>query len=125
MNDNRIQALKTAAKMKREKSIKKMNDAILRMQNEGLPISIGSVSTYAGVARSWIYNNPEIKAIIDINRKNDDKISRILDLRSQIDTRDKIILALKNRNKMLINRIAVLRKQIEAAYGELYKQEKR
>lgn len=40
MNDNQIQALKAAAKMKRESSIKKMNDAILKMQSEGLPIII-------------------------------------------------------------------------------------
>ncbi len=121
MNDNRIQALKTAAKMKRETSIKKMNDAISKMDSEGLSISIGSVATYAGVARSWIYNNPELKAIIESYRKNNDKINRILDLRSQLDTRDKRIASLKSRNLTLKATIKKLRQQLEVVYGELYK----
>lgn len=120
MNDNRIQALKTAAKMKRETSIKKMNDAISKMHSEGLSISICSVATYAGVARSWIYNNPELKAIIESYRKNNDKINRILDLRAQLDTRDKRILTLINKNKVLRERIKKLRHQLDVVYGQLY-----
>jgi len=120
MKSNQINALRSAAEKKRETSIKNLNEAILKMQHEGLPISIGSVATCGGVARSWIYSNPEIKAIIDINRKGADKITRILDLRSQLDTRDKKIIALKQRNKALSEKIKKLRKQLEEVYGQLY-----
>jgi predicted RNase H-like nuclease (RuvC/YqgF family) len=90
------------------------------MQENNLPINIGTVAKLAGVSRTWIYNNPDLKKKIDRCRHKDDKIQRIVDLQQSVETRDRKIAHLKHRNQQQKAIIKKLRRQLEIVYGKLY-----
>jgi hypothetical protein len=121
-SNNQIQALKNAAKNKRQSAIEKVKNTLHNMKEKNLPISIGLVAKLAGVLRSWLYNNPDLQEEINQYRHKDgDKIHRIVDLQQMIITRDKKIIFLKSRNQKLKEIVKKLRRQLEVVYGELYK----
>lgn len=121
MNNNQLRALRESAQNKSDNTRIKVDATIKKMRDEELPISIGSVASAAGISRSWLYNNPEFRMEIEKYRSNNGKIKRIVDLRSQLVTKDKIIISLKKINSKLRNDIKNLRRQLEATYGQLYR----
>lgn len=114
--NKQIQALKNAAKDKRKNALEKVKNAIQEMKENNLPINVGTVAKLAGVSRTWIYNNPDLKNKIDRQHRHEDKIKRVVDLQKLVETRDKKIAHLKYRNQQ--QKIII---QLEVVYGELYK----
>lgn len=119
--NKQIQALKTAAKNKRQQAMEKIKSTLQEMQENNLPINVGAVAKLAGVSRTWIYNNPTLKNKIERSRHKEDKIHRIIDLQRSVEARDKKIAHLKHRNQQQKTIIKKLRRQLEVVYGELYK----
>lgn len=119
--DNKIRGLQIASQAKRQDTIDKVLATIEKMKVENLPINVRAVATLAGISRTWLYKNDDLKSEIESLRQDTSKIKRVIDLRSQVETRDKIIASLKEKNltqKAIIKR---LRRQLEFVYGELYK----
>jgi len=119
--NKQIQALKTAAKNKRQQALEKVKSTLQEMQENNLPINVGTVAKLAGVSRTWIYNNPTLKNKIERFRPKEDKVHRIINLQRSVETRDRKIAHLKHRNQQQKTIIKKLRRQLEVVYGELYK----
>src|SRR5690606_5821197 len=119
--NNQIRALQLASKAKRQETIVKVRATIEKMKDENLPINVRAVANLAGISRTWLYKNDDLKSEIESLRKDTSKIKRVIDLRSQLETRDKKIASLKAKNLTLRATIKKLRRQLECVYGELYK----
>jgi len=53
--NNQIQALQMAAQTKRQQALNKVKKALVDMEENALPINIGTVAKLAGVSRTWLY----------------------------------------------------------------------
>ncbi len=122
--DNQIRALQKASQVKRQDTIDKVRATIDKMKNENIPINVRAVANLSGISRTWLYKNNDLKSEIESLRQDTSKIKRVIDLRSQLETRDMKIASLKAKNLMLKATIKKLRRQVEVVYGELYKLQK-
>ena len=122
--NNQIQALQMAAQTKRQQALNKVKKALVDMKENALPINIGTVAKLAGVSRTWLYNNTELRDEIQQHCWETGKIQRIIDLQQLVETRDRKIAHLKHRNQQQKTIIKKLRRQLEVVYGELYKTRK-
>lgn len=119
--NKKIQALKKAAKDKRENTILKVTTTLRIMKEKNLPINFESVAKLAGVSKTWLYKQKALNAEISDVRNKTGKIKRIIDLQSINKKKDAEIMLLKDKNKALKIKIKELRHQLEAIYDELYK----
>ena len=75
---NRTEQLKSIHQSKKEKSIKKVQEAITNLKNRNENITFINVALESGVARSTLYRNQEIKALIESNISNEtDEIHKL------------------------------------------------
>jgi hypothetical protein len=54
-----------AARRRAAATRKRAVSALRRMDNAGLPISFDAVTREAGVSRSWLYNQPDLRAEVE------------------------------------------------------------
>ncbi len=120
----KIQALKKASEDKHHHTLLKVTAVLKVMKEKDLPINFESVAKLAGVSKTWLYAQPEIKNEISQYRDKKGKIERVIDQQSAIDKSEKEIIVLKEKNKLLKETIKKLRQQLEIVYGELYKRDK-
>ena len=123
-SNNQILALKKASQAKRDDTQLKVTTVLRVMKEKNIPINFKSVAKLAGVSKTWLYDQPEIKNEIEMLRVKKGKIQRVIDLQSTVEQKDNEILALKTKNKALQETIKKLRQQLEIVYGELYNQSK-
>jgi len=123
-SNNQILALKKAAQDKHDDTQLKVTTVLRVMKEKNIPINFKSVAKLAGVSKTWLYDQPEIKNEIEMLRVKKGKIHRVIDLKSTIEQKDSEILVLKTKNKSLQETIKKLRQQLEIVYGELYNQPK-
>lgn len=121
MMDKRIQVLKEAAKNKGKNALSKVKSALSMMQAKNIPINFNSLAKLAGVSKTWLYSQPELKKEIEAIRGQRTKIHRVIDLQSTVQKKNNDILSLKEKNKKQEEIIKKLRRQLEVVYGELYK----
>lgn len=122
-NMNKTKGLNKAAKEKRENTILLVKSSLVKMEQESIPINFLSVYKFTGVSRSWLYQEPTIKAMI-LAAKQQDNNCFMQDQAIKIRAQQKQIDTLTKQNKHLRKRIDELSKQLEVAYGELFKQGK-
>lgn len=122
--NNKILALQKASQAKREGTLDKVRTTIQKMKDENLPINLGAVAKLAGISRTWLYKNDDLKSEIASLRQDSSKIKRVIDMRALVETRDKKIASLKEKNLTLKAVVKKLRRQLEFVYGELYKAKK-
>lgn len=65
MHRRNTQGLKTHAQQKHDQSIEQTERAIRQLIKEGRPINFSTVEEVAGVSRTWLYNQPEIRVRIE------------------------------------------------------------
>jgi len=123
-SNNQILALKKASQAKRDDTQLKVTTVLRVMKEKNIPINFKSVAKLAGVSKTWLYDQPEIKNEIEMLRVKKGTIQRVIDLKSIVEQKDNEILALKTKNKALQETIKKLRQQLEIVYGELYNQPK-
>jgi hypothetical protein len=59
------QGLKDHAQQKRDQAVEQTEKAIRQLIKEGRPINFSTVEEVAGVSRTWLYNQPEIRDRIE------------------------------------------------------------
>ncbi len=119
--NNKILALNKAALNKSKNTHLKVETVMRIMKEKNLPINFESVSKLSGISKTWLYRQPELSNEIINLRNKTGKIKRVIDQKNINEKKDAKILALKNKNIALKNKIKKLNTQIEAIYGELYK----
>ena len=94
----------TLAKEKSEEKKQKVIDTINKMLENDEKISFYSVYQKAGVSKSFVYNNEEIREVIEHHRKNPTKKTQ------SKDAKDVIIESQKRKIKELEKEIKALQK---------------
>ena len=54
-----------AARLRSQLTRRRAVAALRRMDNAGLPVTVGAIAREAGVSRSWLYNQPDLRAEIE------------------------------------------------------------
>jgi hypothetical protein len=115
--------LSHAAKLRREETIKRVNDAINLLIKKKETINFNSVSKMASVGKTWLYNEMDVRnRILDLRIKPNTNIKKNTRLEEKnLPSKSALINMLKNRNKELDAENRELKKQIEVLYGQLAK----
>jgi hypothetical protein len=121
-NKLNTQGLNDSAQKKRTDTIQRVMDALKLMEQESIPINFLSVFRFTGIARSWLYKEPNVCEFIK-NAKGRSNNRLMQDQAVQLKTKDREIDILTKQNKMLRKQIEELRQQLEVAYAALYKQD--
>lgn len=119
--NNQVLALKQASKAKRNNTLLKVETTLQLMKDNNLSINFESLAKLAGVSKTWIYQQDDLRNEIYKLRNKKGKIERVIDLRSTLSRKDELIKKLKYQNNQLKITMKKLRTQLETVYGELYK----
>ena len=114
------EGLATAARSRRESTIKRVNAAIQSLVAEKRTINFNSVAKEANVGKTWLYKEREIKEMILCYRDQSNK-SKISNKQapSSPDSKDTLLKMLKEKIKEIDAENRDLKRQIEVLYGQL------
>lgn len=62
---DRVQRLREAAQARHDTTLQRAEDTVRRLANRGEAVTFRRVADAAGVSRSWLYQQPELRAQID------------------------------------------------------------
>ena len=116
------EGLSTAAKNRRQSTIKRVNEAIHSLLTEKKVINFNSVSKAANVGKTWLYKEADIKKKISEYRdKNLDQ--KIMDKSnpSSSASKESLLKMLQERIKQVEAENRELKRQMEILYGQLMK----
>ena len=122
--ERNIEGLRSSARIKAEQTKHRAEEAITLLLKERRPINFKTVAQTAQISTAWLYANEEIKMrIIHLRSQQLPKAQVKIPSREQASTasRDAMIAALQKRVREQAAEIQELKKQLEAAYGPLYK----
>jgi uncharacterized protein YceH (UPF0502 family) len=120
-----IEGILNSAKQKAEQTRKRAEEAITLLIREQRLVNFKAVAETAQISTAWLYANEEIKMrIIHLRSQQVPKAQVKIPSREQASTasKDAMIAALQKRVREQATEIQELKKQLEAAYGPLYKQ---
>jgi hypothetical protein len=122
--ERNIEGLRSSARIKSEQTKQRAEEAITLLLKERRPINFKTVAQTAQISTAWLYANDEIKMrIIHLRSQEVPQAQVKIPLRDQASTasRDAMIAALQKRVREQATEIQELKKQLEVAYGPLYK----
>jgi Family of unknown function (DUF6262) len=122
--ERNIEGLRSSARIKSEHTKQRAEEAITLLLKERRPINFKTVAQTAQISTAWLYANEEIKMrIIHLRSQQVPQVQVKIPLRDQASTasRDAMIAALQKRVREQATEIQELKKQLEVAYGPLYK----
>lgn len=120
MSDKRIEALKSAAEQKKNDALKKTEKAIQTLVQKNHKITIRSVAREAGVSTSYIYKYPELAYRIQTLREQQ-KYNLVKPQTPTTKSHQIIATQLRNRNKIIEQEKAELKKEIKVLATNVYK----
>jgi Family of unknown function (DUF6262) len=111
------------AHQRHERTLQRARDALITIAESGEPVTIAMLATRAGVSRSWIYTQPELRERIEqlqqaapltrgsdgVHRASDQSLHRRLDLAHQR------LAQLRTGNQRLREALARAHGQLRAA----------
>lgn len=119
-----VDGLRTAAQRKAEVTQQKAEAALALLLKEQRPVTFNAVAEMAGISTAWLYGNEAIKQRIMHLRAHQAPVAQVkIPPREQASSasKDAVIAALKIRVREQAEEIRNLKKQLEVAYGSLYK----
>jgi len=120
------EGLRTSAQHKARLTRQQAEEAITMLLQQHRPVNFKAVAETAGISTAWLYAHPDIKMrIIHLRAQHTTKPQVQVPLREQASdaSKDAMIAALRKRAKEQEAEIRELRRQLEVAYGQLYKQQ--
>ncbi|MEV5281715.1 DUF6262 family protein [Streptomyces sp. NPDC051994] len=110
-----------AARKRRELTRAKAIQALRELDRTGAPVSFEGVARRAGISRSWLYGQPDIRAEIeqlrDATRHSPSPQIPAAERSSDASLRARLEAALK-RNRQLVEENQSLRRQLAHALGD-------
>lgn len=112
---DRSRHLREAAQARHAASLKRAEDALRTLLRQGQPISMKGFAKIAGVSRSWLYNQPEVRAQLEqlqrapartAGPRRDAQRATSESLRQQIHTCRQEITRLRAENHQLRDQLA-------------------
>ncbi len=119
-----VEGLRTTAQRKAEVTQQQAEAALALLLKEHRPITFKAVAQTAGISTAWLYGNEAIKQRIMHLRAQQAPVAQVkIPPREQASSasKDAVITALKIRVCEQAEEIKSLKKQLEVAYGSLYK----
>lgn len=108
-----------AIRKKSDAMFKRVMASIDKMKTDNNPVNFNSVAKNTGVSKSWLYRHEELSAVIE-----DQRATQPANCPSRsspdIESKNAIINALKQRIEKLEAENKELRIQVEIVYGELH-----
>lgn len=123
--ERNIVGLRTTAQAKAEAATHRTEEAIRLLVQEQRPITFKSVSETAHVSTAWLYAHEDVKRrIMELRTQQVPKARVWIPPRERASdaSKDVVIAALRKRVKEQEEQIRELKKQVEVAYGQLYRQ---
>jgi hypothetical protein len=123
--ERNIEGLRGSAQIKAEQTKRRAEEAITLLLKEQRPINFKTVAQTAQISTAWLYAHGEIKMRIIHLRSQQAPSARVkIPPREQASSasKDAMISALQKRVREQAEEIKDLKKQLEVAYGSLYKQ---
>lgn len=110
------------AKLKTEKTIQKVEEAIKKMIKKQLKINFNSVSAESGVSKAFLYRNTELRDRIETLRKQQEGLPSIKQVKRNMSdsSKDVIIASLRKRVKDLENENKDIKEQLKIQFGKIY-----
>jgi negative regulator of sigma E activity len=111
-----------AARQRRELTRAKAVQALRTLDSEGVPVTFEAVATAAGVSRSWLYAQPDIRAEIEqLRALRRGAAGTTIPARQRASDASLLrrLEAAAARNRELVEDNKRLRAHLERAYGEL------
>ena len=121
MRADNTAAIVTAARRRRELTRAKAIQALRELERTGTPVTFQSVAESAAVSRSWLYNQPDIRAEIERLRPLTTQASSAEIPASQRISESSILSRLNaalQRNRELAEENQRLRRQLAHALGD-------
>jgi uncharacterized protein YhbP (UPF0306 family) len=121
-----IDGLRRSAHQKAERTRHRAEDAIAILLKTQRPINFKTVAETARISTAWLYANEEIKTrIIHLRAQQIPQAQVKIPASEQASnvSKDPMVAALQKRIREQAEKIKELEKQLEVAYGTLYKQE--
>ncbi|MGH3970291.1 MAG: DUF6262 family protein [Mycobacterium sp.] len=112
------------ARQRHECTLQRASETLTALAEGGGPVSIAALATRAGVSRSWIYTQPELRDRIEQLQQSSSRISRRTDgthrasdesLRRRLDLAHQRITQLRKENHQLREAVAHAHGQLRAA----------
>jgi predicted nuclease with TOPRIM domain len=121
-SDRKTEGLLKYTKERTKTALTNVDRAIKELIKKGLKINFNSVSNAAGVSKSFLYNQYEIKKRIETLRNQQKELPSPKQIKRNTsdNSKDVIITALRERVKRLEEENIKLKKQLEANLGNIY-----
>ena len=115
-------ALAESARRRHQAALDRARRVVRAAEASGEPVTYANIAAAAGVCRSWLYTQPEIRAAIERLRVDNGRSAA-----GPVPTRQRAsaaslvrrLEAAHRRNRELSREVAELRDQLAAAHGEL------
>lgn len=123
--EHNVEGLRRAAQQKAEMTRLRAEEAIALLLKQQRPVNFKTVAETAQISTAWLYAHEDIKMQVIHLRAQQTPTARVkIPPREQATnaSKDAMIAALKTRVREQTEEILELRKQLEVAYGSLYKQ---
>jgi hypothetical protein len=120
-----IEGLRKAARQKAEMTRRRAEEAIALLLKQQRPVNFKTVAQTAQISTAWLYANEEIKQrILHLRSQQPPSAQVKIPVREQASSasKDAVMAALKTRVREQAEKIKQLERQLEVAYGLLYKQ---
>ncbi|PFW86750.1 transposase [Bacillus toyonensis] len=117
-------AIVALAKKKREETAQKVEQAIRKLIKENRRINFNSVSCFAGVSKSYLYNHAILRERIETLRKQQRQAASTKSVKKQMsdENKDAMIHLLRDRIKELEYENKRLKNENRRLQGKLYEQ---
>ncbi|PFW21856.1 transposase [Bacillus cereus] len=122
-NDNpNTEGIIKHAKLKTEKTIQKVEEAIKKMIKKQMKINFNSVSEESGVSKAFLYRNIELRDRIETLRKQQEGSPSIKQVKRNMSdaSKDVIIASLRKRVKGLEKENKEIKEQLKVQFGKIY-----
>ena len=122
MQTDRSQRLAQVARERHEQTLKRARDALASMIGHGDPVTMASLAAKAGVSRSWLYTQPELRDQIEQVRRQRNEGSpnaasstaSTESLRHRLELAHQQIARLRTENRQLSEALARTHGQLRA-----------
>jgi hypothetical protein len=115
-------ALAESARQRHQAALTSARRALRAAEASGEPVTYAKIAAPAGVSRSWLYTQPEIRAAIERLREDNGRSTAVSVPTRQRASAASLVRRLEaahRRNQELSREVVELREQLAAAHGEL------
>ncbi|EOO70733.1 hypothetical protein IIC_04578 [Bacillus cereus VD021] len=116
------EAIVALAKKKREETVQKVEKAIKQLIKENRRINFNSVSCFAGVSKSYLYNQITLRERIETLRKQQAASPKSVKRQMSDENKDAMIQLLRDRIKELEYENRRLKDENKRIQGKMYEQ---